>query len=231
MRTDEQLFLHEEVLLLALQDKKGTVAFGTMCEQVLGGAILAELLLQGKVVLEPSGKKQVVVLADGEFLGDPLLDECLAMIDDSKKVLAPQAWVTRFSSIKELKHRTARTLCRRGVLREDEEQILLIFSRKVYPEVNPLAEREIIERLRQAILTDTHDLDSRTIVLIALANGAGLLAAAFDRRELKSRKSRIKMIGEGNVIGQATQEVIQSIQAAAAVAVFMPMMTTTIINS
>ena len=56
-KTQKQLFLHEEVLLLALQDEKGVVAFGSMCEQVVGGAILAELLLQGKVVLEQSGRK------------------------------------------------------------------------------------------------------------------------------------------------------------------------------
>ncbi|MBN2296716.1 MAG: GPP34 family phosphoprotein [Pirellulales bacterium] len=230
MRADGQLYLHEEVLLLALQDERGTVVFGVMCEQVMGGAILAELLLQGKVILEQSGRKQYVLPADGEFPGDPLLDECLAMIDDEKRKTTPQKWVARFAGIKELKHRTARSLCRLGVLREDEEQILLIFSRKVYPEVNSLPEREIIERLRQAIFTDTTDLDPRTIVLIALAEGAGLLNAAFDRRELKSRKSRIKMIAEGNVIGRATQEVIQSIQAAAAIAAFMPMMTMTTFN-
>ncbi|MEA1951173.1 MAG: GPP34 family phosphoprotein [Planctomycetota bacterium] len=229
--TDKRLFLHEEVLLLALQDEKGVVAFGTMCEQVLGGAMLAELLLQGKVVLEQSGRKKLVVSADGEFLGDPLLDECLTMIDDEKKMSVPQAWVSRFAGIKELKYRTARTLCRRGVLREDEEQILLIFSRRVYPEVNPLPEREIIERLRQAIFSDTNELDPRTIVLIALADGAGLLSAAFDRRELKSRKSRTKMIVDGDIVGQATQEVIQFMQAAATIAAIMPIMTMTAINS
>ena len=230
-KTQKQLFLHEEVLLLALQDEKGVVAFGSMCEQVLGGAILAELLLQGKVVLEQSGRKKHVVSADGEFLGDPLLDECLAMIDDEKKLATPQTWVSRFAGIKELKHRTARTLCRRGVLREAEEQILLIFSRRVYPEVDPLPEREIIERLRQAIFSDSSEVDPRTIVLVSLADGSGLLSAAFDRGELKSRKSRIKMIADGNVVGQATQEVIQSIQPAAAIAAIMPIMAVTTINT
>ena len=231
MSADNELFLHEKVLLLALRDEKGVVAFGTMCEEVLGGAILAELLLQERVSLEQSGKKPLVRPTGKDPLGDPLLDECLAKIVDAKRKATPQTWVSRFSGIKKLKHRTAKTLCRRGILREDEDHVLLIFARRIYPEVNPKPERAIIERLRQAIFTDTDDLDPRTIVLVALANTAGLLNIVFDRKELRARKLRIKMIANGDIIGVATQEAIQAIQAAATIAAFMPLMVVTTVNT
>ena len=39
------LFLHEEVMLLALRDEEGTIASGTMYQYAIGAAILAELLV------------------------------------------------------------------------------------------------------------------------------------------------------------------------------------------
>ena len=45
MSANHSLFLHEEILLLALRDEEGTIA-GAMYQYAIGGALLAELLLQ-----------------------------------------------------------------------------------------------------------------------------------------------------------------------------------------
>jgi len=47
MKRFKQLHLHEEILLLVLKDKDGTVASGTWSSLALGGAVLAELMLEG----------------------------------------------------------------------------------------------------------------------------------------------------------------------------------------
>ena len=57
MGMQETLFLHEEIMLLALHDEKGTVAWGTYYQYALGGAILAELLLNNLISIEVSKKK------------------------------------------------------------------------------------------------------------------------------------------------------------------------------
>ncbi len=44
---DKQLFLYEEAMLLALRDEKGTV-MTSFPDQVVAGAVLAELLLDGR---------------------------------------------------------------------------------------------------------------------------------------------------------------------------------------
>ena len=46
------LFLHEEIFLLALKDEEGTIAFGAHYNFAVGGAAMAELLLDGKIVAE-----------------------------------------------------------------------------------------------------------------------------------------------------------------------------------
>ena len=102
---------------------------------------------------------------------------------------------------------------------------MLLFTRKIYPEINPEPEKEIIGRLRRAIFTDTDRVDARTVILVAIANSSNLLPAIFDRKKLKLRKRRIKDIVNGDVSGKATKEAIAAMQTA----VMMSVMTSTMI--
>jgi hypothetical protein len=206
--------LHEEVLLLALGDEKGTVERGTMIRYAIGGAVLAELLLQGRIGVETVKRRSYARLLAPRPTGDPVLDECLGRIRDAKRRAELRTWVSRFASLPDLTHRVARELCRRGVLRADEETILLLFKRRVYPELNPAPERELRTRLEHAILTDSPDLDSRTVVLVSIAKSAGLLKFLLDRKRLKARKRRIERIAAGEPTGKATREAIEAMQAA-----------------
>ena len=119
-------------------------------------------------------------------------------------------WVARFASIRKLTQRVAERLCEQGILRADEDKILLIFNRKIYPEIDPAPEREMIERLREAIFTESTEIDPRTAVLASLANSAGLLSQAFDKKALRQRKKRLKQIAAGEVVGKAVQESINA---------------------
>lgn len=225
----KKLFLHEEILLLALRDEEGTIASGTMYQYAIGAALLAELLLSKRIEVEQSGKRKLVNLFSPTPLGEPLIDECLEKVSSAKRRAVLQTWVSRFSGVKNLKHRVARQLCRRGILRADEDKVLLIFTRKIYPEVNPGPERELIRRLEHAIFTDTRDIDPRTVVLLSLANSTGLLKVVFDKKKLKGRKARIKQIVNGEITGKAATEAIQAMQAAVMVACIMPtLMATTV---
>ena len=209
-----QLCLHEEILLLALRDKEGTIVGGTHYPYALGGALLAELSLQKRIKIEESGRKKFVAVASSKPLGEPLLDECLEKVKTAKRRASVQTWVGRFAGLKRLKHRVALGLCERGILKADEDTVLRIFKRKVYPEVDPEPERELIKRLRQAVFTYTRELDPRTVVLVALAHGAGILKVVFDKKKLKGRKKRLEQIAKGDVVGKATREAIQAMQAA-----------------
>jgi Golgi phosphoprotein 3 len=225
------LFLHEEILLLALRDDEGTIASGgTMYQYAIGAAVLAELLLSKRIEVEQSGKRKLVNLLSPSPLGEPLIDECLKKVSSAKRRAVLQTWVSRFAYIKNLKHRVAQQLCKRGVLRADEDKVLLIFTRKIYPEVNPGPERELIRRLEHAVFTDTRDIEPRTVVLLSLADSTGLLKLAFDKRKLKSRKNRIKQIVNGEITGKAAAEAIQAIQAAVMVACIMPAITATTVS-
>jgi hypothetical protein len=219
---NKHLFLHEEILLLALRDYEGTIASGTMYQYALGGALLAELLINNRIKVVETRWSKLVELVDSTPVGEPLIDECLDKISKAKRRGSLQTWVTRFANIRELKHRIARKLCDRRILKADEDKVLLIFTRRIYPELNPIPERQLKERLRKAIFSHDQDIDPRTIILISLAESSGLLKLIFDRTQLKRSKTRIKQITNGEITGKAAKEAIDAVHAAIAVTAIMP---------
>lgn len=222
---DYELYLQEEILLLALKDKKGTF-YAKMYLPALAGALIAELLLAERIQIEESKKKMVNVISRQTF-GDPLMDEILEKMASAKRRATLMTWIQRFSRLPKLQHRVAQGLCRRGILREDEQQILILFRQKTYPEVDHDAERRLISRLHDTVFGESQQLEARTVVLVALARAADLLSIPFDRKELKERKKRIKSIVEGNLIGEATKSAIEATQAAIAAAAMVPIIAAT----
>jgi Golgi phosphoprotein 3 len=223
LKSAQQLFVHQEAMLLALRDDRGT-AWGAWAAQAVGGGVLTDLVLAERVRLE--GKRHLVTVIDSSPLGDPVLDESLERIASAKRRGAAQRWVSSFSSTKVF-HATAERLCELGVLRLESKSVLLIFSRRVYPEIDPAPEREIVERLREAIFTDRDDIEPRIAVLVSLAASTELLRVHFDKKELKGRKHRIEQLQQGEAVGQATAAVIEGIQAAVLIATIIPAMTVT----
>jgi hypothetical protein len=220
--SDTSLFLHEEVMLLALRDQKGTVYAGSMYQFAIGGAVISELLLNNRLSIEERRFRKLVDVVNASPLGDPLLDETLQKIRLAKRRASLENWVSRIANIRKLKHRVVERLCWRGILREDVGKVLLIFKRKIYPELNPAPERAMLSRLENAIFTDTSDIDPRTIVLLSLAHSSDLLKMSFDKKHLKERKKRIKQLISGEIVGAATREAIAAMQAGMTVAAIMP---------
>ena len=123
-------------------------------------------------------------------------------------------WVMRFASIKKLRHRVAQQLCRRGILKDAEDKVLWIFTRKIYPEIDARPEEQLVEELRQAIFAEDQKVPPKTAVVLSLAHATGMLGIHFDKKELKRRKQRIENITSGEAVGGATKAAVEAVQAA-----------------
>jgi len=229
MVNNKPLYFYEEIMLLALRDEQGTIATGFV-EQAVAGAILAELLLEGLVSVDET-KKQLVNIINYQACTDPVIDQCLAKMAAAKRRASLSVWVQRLAAIKNLKHKVAQQLCKRRILRADEDKVLFLFRRRIYPEINPMPEKKIIETMRKAIFGDRREIDARTVVLISLANGSDLLRHTFGRKELKPRKARIEKITKGDLTGKATGDVIAACQTALIVSAIMPAMISTTVHN
>jgi hypothetical protein len=201
------LSLPEELLLLVLRDREGTIA-AAWWRQALAGAILGELILSGRIASDPDKKALVGVVKNGS-LHHAVLDECLDKIRTTRRRTNLAGWVKYFANLRKLHHRVAEALCRLGVLHADESKLLGIFKRKVYPEVDPGPEREIVERLRKAIFSDNKNIEPRTRILLSLAHGARLLTLPFKKQDLKRVKPRIAQLIEGEPVGMATADAVR----------------------
>ena len=202
-------FLYQQALLLALRDDRGTT-LGPWARFAVGGGLLADLLLASRVGL--AGKRQLVTLECEEPLGDPVLDDCLSQIAVATRRASAQRWVTRLAT-KPRFHAAAERLCDLGVLRLANESVLLLFSRRVYPEIDPGPEGEIIGRLRAAVFGDG-PIDAQTAGLVSIASATQLLGYHFPKKDLRARKARIRAIASGDAVGEAVAGVIQGIRAA-----------------
>lgn len=220
------LTLAEELMLLALRDREGTVDPRAGHYQLaLGGAILAELELAGRVEIEDS-RRAYVRVADGARLDNAELDECLSRVAAAGRRATAATWVARFARVPRLRHRIAAGLCRLGVLKADEASILLFFRRKIYPEVDHRPESRLLERLRSALTSDA-DVDARTRILLSLMKAARMLRVVFTGKELRTRAARLKQLTSGSAASGAVGKAVEAIEAAAAAAVMSAVIAST----
>lgn len=219
MTSDPSLFLHEEILLLALKDKEGTPEFGVWYAQALAGAILAELLLHERITIDDS-KHMLVHLADDQAVGDAIIDESLALIAEkhrqNRKPSPASHWITHFAAIRDLKNRVAESLCERRILRMETDKVLFLFNRTIFPEVDPRPERRLVERMREAVLGPSREIDARTQILLAIAHRSAILPLFLDKATLKAQKERIEKIAAGEFAASAAGQAIEASQAAQA---------------
>ncbi|MBK6899362.1 MAG: GPP34 family phosphoprotein [bacterium] len=218
MPAKTELTLYEEILLLALDDRKGTAGIESGHANAMGGAILAELALAGALRIG-ADKKKMVDAAPGARVDDPILVECLALVAGAKRRRRASDWVLKFAGRKDLKNRVARGLVAKGVLVEGRDRALGLFPRTIFPERDAGPERALIERLERAVLTDTDRVDERTLMVAGIAHATGLLGRAVDKKRLKERKARLKQLVDGQLASAATVEAVQAVQAAVMVAI------------
>ena len=225
----QTLLLQQEVLLLALRDKEGTFS-SSMYLYAVAGAMVSELMLQGRIICSEDDKKTVTVV-DASHTGNDVLDELLDQMESNDKPKGLRDWVFAASKIKQLNHRIAESLCELGVLKQDERKILFVFSQRIYPELDGTWEDSIRKRMADIMFFPESKADPRTGVLIAFSHHAGLLTNNFAKEELRQHKDRIAKLAEGEYFAaEATKSAIQAVQTALMVATTVPILVATTVN-
>jgi hypothetical protein len=208
------LTLPQELYLLALHEEKGRVpaALATSLHYGLGGAILAELILQSRVGLDDDRK--AVVVNNNMFGEDDLLNEGLERIQASARHHKARYWVSTFSdNIKKLDKRLAYHLVDLGVLLKEEKRFLGVVPYEAYPAQDASARFWIKQHLRSVVLGGEAP-DAHTAMLLSLVRACDLLGRVFTRDELKTARRQVETLTGGEIVGEAVRVVIETIEAA-----------------
>lgn len=145
--SSQELSLQDQVLLLCLNDQTGKFE-SRWIDEGLSAAALGELLLKGRIVLDPS---DLVHVQDATPIGDDGVDPALARIARSPAALALGHWVRELKDSSILNAILIPRLIRRGILRKQGERFLWIFGETTYPALHQEPEQELRRRIREVI--------------------------------------------------------------------------------
>jgi hypothetical protein len=212
----------EDLLLLLLDDDKGTLTGSAYPQTALGGAVLIELAVTGAVTVEE--KKGVwrstkVRAAPAAEPADPVLRSAYDLIAEKER--GAQELVTRIG--KNLQQQLADRLVERGLLERKESKVLGLFPRTRWPAADSRHEEEVRRRLGAALVQGV-DPDERTGALIAVLSALDKAHKVVDHEGLPSKevRKRAKTVAEGAWAAQAVRDSINasiaSITAAATAA-------------
>jgi Golgi phosphoprotein 3 len=204
--------LADELLLLALDDAKGSVhsAASLALDYGLAGAILMELAINNRLTID--GKH--IAVADSTPLNHPVLDDALHAIEQSSKRRPAQDWVMRLpKAVGGLRQRLLDDLVMRGVLAQREDRILYIFPVTRYPEQQGAVEDDIRARIDRVLL-EGGAADARTLLLIRLIKSCNLVSVLYERAQRKSVNVRIDQLIAQDVYSKAIDQAVVGAQAA-----------------
>ncbi|HEY7034690.1 MAG TPA: GPP34 family phosphoprotein [Thermomicrobiales bacterium] len=205
--------LAEDLLLLVLDDDKGTVSWprSVALRHGLGGALLMDLALQERI----DSRDKKIVSVDPSPTGDAVLDAALDTFRASTKPRDAKHWVKQLGGRPGLKEQLARRLVGCGILREQDRTFLWVFHDHRFPTGDPGPEATLREMIRDAAL-GAAEPDPRTLLLLSLVNACNLAGGLFSREERKQATRRIKDLVEGEQFGKAVGKAIADAAAATA---------------
>lgn len=200
----------QNVFLLLTKDSGGVEGFGTQRELACAGALLADLLLAGRVRVNDD-KKHTISVVDRSGTGDALLDEGLARFakrDGKRAADAVQ------SVAKGLDKTVGGELAARGLVRVEGDGALGFLTRS-FPATDPGIEVALRERLRQ-IVTGAAAPTADEVGTLAVLQGVGSLKHAVSRDEVglsgRELKARVESLVESNPAGQAVADAMKQLQ-------------------
>ncbi len=208
------MLIAEDLLLLLVDDDTGRpVTDGTKLDHALGGAVLLELALQGRVDIAGPGsevKKGRLVVNDPSPTGHAVLDAALSLLVDKSgrkpdQVIGPLA--------KGLRKRLLGGLADRGVLRRDEGRILGIFPTTRWPAEDSRHENELRSRLQDVLVVGVTP-DNRTGALVSLLAAIDVVPKIVDAPDRRAVKRRAKEIADGAWAADAVRRAVEAVNAA-----------------
>jgi Golgi phosphoprotein 3 len=209
------LNLFEELLLLSIHEAKGTF-IATAVDPIrpgLGGAVLAELALLGKIQISNNHRLQLIEDSQTEV---EVLNDAIKALKESDKERKPGYWINNFSQKKDkFRKQIVDNLVQKGIVSQEDEHLVWVIPSPLQPEIRASAKYCLIKRLRNMTLA-SEEIQPRDIILLSLVRSCGLLDLIFLRDERKLASRTINQLFYSQAIMDPVSQTIQEIESAIA---------------
>lgn len=219
----------EELLLLLLDDEKGSLRHASYLDTAIGGSLLVELALGGHVEAEEQRSRwgmgaKALIRPTGALPGDPVLREAYQLVAEKER--SAQDLVGRLG--RKRRGPLLERLAERGLVRREESKVLGLFPRTTWPAADGRHEADVRRGLEAVLLEGAAPTD-RLAALVSLLSALDLAHKVVDRRGRSSGevKARAKEVAEGDFAARAVKDAIASTQAAMAAVMVATTATTT----
>jgi hypothetical protein len=212
------LNLVEKFVMLAIDEKSGRwmgSENSNFLSYGIAGAILWELYFNQRIRIENNS----IFSNNPNYLGDPILDGVLAMIQCNRKIQSIEYW------LREIPHQMQysydfliHNLVEKGLIQICQRPILWFFSQHYAQFLHPIIKNEILSELEFPILAEEPQI-SPSQALLNLALLFHLVNAYFPREFERLGKRRLKILEQYDPIRDAIQNLIDEENAAASAAV------------
>lgn len=207
-----ETLIAEDVLLLMLDEEKGTLTGSGAMQPVLGGALLIELAITGAVVVEEKTslwKPALVSTVPGARPDEPVLAAAYDVI--AAKPRTAQDLVNRIG--KGQRKQLLERMVERGIVERRDAKVLGVFPTRRWP-VADAARRRHLRQALTAALVQGFQPDDRTSALVAVIYAISQTHRVVDNdgQPASAVKKRAKALSEG---AWAAKAISDSISAAA----------------
>lgn len=202
----------EEIILLALDDKKGKFVDlpPLALDQALAGAVLLELAFQNRIDTDLTH----LTLVSDKPTGDQMLDPILKEIAAAKDKKDAKYWVGLISADGEkIRNAGLARLVEKGVLKKEERKFLWVIPGRRYPMIQNQEEEEVRKRIRKVVV-DGEVPSPRDVVIVSLSSACQLLRTIFTDAELLKYSPRIAEVAKMDLIGRAVSKSVAEVQEA-----------------
>lgn len=218
--TADELLIVDDLMLLLMDDDGASVQSAGTLHYTLGGAVLTELALLGRVETDDTGivnGPRVTPVGAGP-LPDPLLQSAYDTVAAETQRVQPLLLALGGDLWRVVRDR----LVDRGLLRREERRILGVFRSTRWPADDERHEAQLRVRIRR-VLEDGDEPDPRTAAIIGLLSASGSLPSLRPPLPWTTRTAtRAKELERGDwgpaAVGTAVTRTAAGIAAASAAA-------------
>ena len=197
----KHLTLADEIVVLMLDDTVGDIKqdCAAVADVAVAGGTLMELALLGRIDTDLKS----LFIVNSTPVGDDLLDTILQEISAAPEPRSSAWWIDQLARrYPDLVDRVRTRLVNAGILREEQQRFLWVFSRRAYPQASGREEREAKARLMSVLFNDEVP-DPRDTLLLGLARSTYVLSAMLSPAELDKATARIEEVAALEEIGRS----------------------------